>query len=463
MDPTLAPIFQEGIFDQFTYKPFIADTNWYATAKRKYDAIYTYKATDDGIVLQKIRTHLQDSLPHPLPTQPNAITIYFPDTRPEPSGLSPYGSTTEHILFDMDPATQIFQLLTLLQICRSPAPDLIPLLTASDTPLWPGTPQRTALSHPLLRELLLIVALRSFVLQGWRLAPGAQDLVKHIAQAGPPVVPQGVRVAHDELAFASEFHRGWVWRDEGIRWEFVPKGLRLRRDVEAALVRNGWRDPARGVRGLEVLGGKKGMQGLEGDERGICDLVEALVHVGYLDNEEKRAEVLVKVARWGAVGAVRFTVGKIERGSITREQECEILPAAAGMKGRADVLKFLLDCGLDPNTVNYKQVPNGKKRNKLALHLAIRLGDVEMVKVLLDAGANMVKDDEWGLPIQSAEGLRDAQDRAAKVAVIEQWLQERGLPRNHADLPVFADEIGSGTARIWGSQAACCGTCGARR
>ncbi|KAK3360707.1 hypothetical protein B0T25DRAFT_536213 [Lasiosphaeria hispida] len=363
---------------------------------------------------------------------------------------------------------EVPQLMTLLSVCRSPSPNLVPLFTETDNAhlIWPGTPQKTALSHPLLRELFLVMAIRSFVLQGWRLAPGVQDLIKHIALAGPPVVPNGVRVPHDELGFASEFHRGWVWRDEGIRWEFVPKGLRLRRDVEAALVRSGWRDPGKGLKSLEMneKRGKDAGKQEGGDEGGMSDMVDALLHVGYLDNEEKRAEVLVKVARYGTLWTVRFTVGKIERGGITREQECEILPAAAaGGKGRAEVLTFLLDCGLDPNAVNYKEVPNGKRRNKLALHLAIRHGDVDMVKVLLDAGAKMVKDEEWGLPIEAAEGLRGEQDRTAKVAVIEQWLEERGLPRDHVDVPVFADEIGSGKTRSWGSQTGCCKTCGTRR
>lgn len=66
-----------------------------------------YKNTDDGITITKVQKHGVKSLPYPLgfkPTKPNGITIYFPDTSNQ--GLTPYGSTIEHFLFDMDPTTR---------------------------------------------------------------------------------------------------------------------------------------------------------------------------------------------------------------------------------------------------------------------------------------------------------------------------------------------------------------------
>lgn len=73
--------------------------------------------------------------------------------------------------------------------------------------------------------------------------------------------------------------------------------------------------------------------------RGMCDLVDALFHVGYLDTDDKKVDVLDKMARHGALRDVEFTLAKIDPG-ITREHGCEILSAAAaGGKGRADVLK----------------------------------------------------------------------------------------------------------------------------
>lgn len=62
-----------------------------------------------------------------------------------------------------------------------------------------------------------------------------------------------------------------------------------------------------------------------------------------------------------------------------------------------------------------------------------------MVKVLLEAGAKMFKVEEWGLPTEAAKGLVGKEDGAAKVGLIEHWLEEGGPPRD-VDLPVFVDE-----------------------
>ncbi|KAK4206593.1 hypothetical protein QBC37DRAFT_458347 [Rhypophila decipiens] len=470
MDSQAAAIHQSnptGVLDIHTYTPFVGDANWYTVARGEYIPIYMYKASDEGISITEIRRHLVKKLPYPRgykPSKPNGITVQFPDTSNQ--GLSPYGQEREHIIFDMNPTTQIPQIMTLLSIARSDSPDLVPQFVEADNahPIWPGT----ALSHPLLRELLLVMALRSFLMQAYRLAPGAEDLVKHIASSGPPVVPHGVPRAHGE-PFVSVFHRGWIWNDEGSK-HVQTWGLRLRLDVEAALVRGGWRDPKKGVEYLAPGPppfspwdeGKKLRPQEEEKNSGMCELVDALLDVGYLDTNDKRADVLAKVARYGVLRDVEFTLGKIERDSISLAQECEILPAAAaGGKGRADVLEFLLNSGLDPNTVS-----QGNKRT--ALHVAIRHGDVDMLRVLLEAGANMVKDEEWGLPIEAAEGLVDREDGAAKVALLERWLEERGLPRDHVDLPVFVDENGSShkkrswAARTAGSGSGCCKTCGTR-
>lgn len=235
----------------------------------------------------------------------------------------------------------------------------------------------------------------------------------------------------------------------------MPRGLRVRRDIKGALARNGWRDPARGVEYLEPLvwddnnnsntNNKNARKNsattaaaaarTDDEGRGMCDLVDALLHVGYLDTDDKRADVLTNVSWHGALQDVELTLVKIDGGSMTRVHECEILPAAAaGGKGRADVLVFLLDSGLDPNAVS-------RKHKRTALHVVVCHGDVDMVKVLLEAaGANMVKDDEWGLPIEAAKGFVDKEDVTAKVALIEHWLDRRGLPRDYVDLPVLVDE-----------------------
>ncbi|KAM7198729.1 hypothetical protein V8F20_006044 [Naviculisporaceae sp. PSN 640] len=472
MDPLLSTNVSQAMVDSFTYTPIVGNHDWYEACKRKYNSIYQYNSTAEGITITEIHKHFNESYPYPpgfKPVKPNGISLYFPDTTPWEEQL-PYGSHTHHIIFNFDLGTQVPQIYALLNIARSVSPDAVQELIKADSaqPIWPGTSSQTALSHPLLRELLLVVALRSFIFQGHRLAPGAQDLVKHIALSGPPVAPFGVKIPDDELPRVSEYHRRYIWTDEGSRWAFVPCELRIRRDAEAALVKNGWRDPKIGAERiapppprppgprpwapdyLEYQKNKKnddkansGKESAsdnllaEPAPEGISDLVDALLHVGYLDTDDKRADVLTKVARFGSVDDIKFTMSKIERESITLVHECEMLPAAAaGGKGRAEVLKFLLKSGLDPNAVS----KNHKDKQRTALHVAIRHGDVDMVSVLLEGGAKMVKDTEWGLPIEAAEESEDREDRAAKVAVIERCLEERGLPRDHIDLPVVIDE-----------------------
>lgn len=102
MDPQLARSFRTGTLEAYTYDPFIGDTKWYEAAKRKYNPIYKYKTTDEGIAIIEIHKHLHESLPYPpgfKPTKPNGITVYFPDTSED---QLPYGSTTKHIIFEMD-------------------------------------------------------------------------------------------------------------------------------------------------------------------------------------------------------------------------------------------------------------------------------------------------------------------------------------------------------------------------
>ncbi|KAK3363128.1 hypothetical protein B0T25DRAFT_526363 [Lasiosphaeria hispida] len=159
-----------------------------------------------------------------------------------------------------------------------------------------------------------------------------------------------------------------------------------------------------------------------------------------------RTEALKSVARTGTVELMRYVLQRIPLASISKRQACWLLPEAAMGPGRAAMLVFLLDRGLDPNALAYARPCAAGQRNPVALHNAVQYGDDKMVKLLLDRGAKLIWD------VNGKTVMAMAEDRAKKarssqhppggknVRLLEKWLKERGFPRDHADEPTLVEE-----------------------
>jgi hypothetical protein len=127
----------------------------------------------------------------------------------------------------------------------------------------------SATASPALREVMLLATHRTWELHELRPTPGHEDLIKHIVEAGPPGAAPETAPLREALASGGA------------------GGPFLRRDVEAAMIRGGWRRPE--VRGLQSL--RRPAHGAE-EERGAKELVDALVGVGFLATPERREEAI---------------------------------------------------------------------------------------------------------------------------------------------------------------------------
>jgi ankyrin repeat protein len=74
----------------------------------------------------------------------------------------------------------------------------------------------------------------------------------------------------------------------------------------------------------------------------------------------------------------------------------------AGAKGRVECLRLLLRAGADPNTVDRRQGPG---QGSTLLHYAVRYRNVDILNVLIAAGADVTSKDELGNTILDAAGV----------------------------------------------------------
>ena len=100
----------------------------------------------------------------------------------------------------------------------------------------------------------------------------------------------------------------------------------------------------------------------------------------------------------------------------------------AAFYGKADKVKYLLDMGVGAN--GYPQAGSGFHAHATPLHQAVSAKSLDVVKLLINAGANLAAQDKMfdGIPLGWAEYLKreasNQQDKAA-YAEIEKYL--RGL------------------------------------
>ncbi|MES1219005.1 MAG: ankyrin repeat domain-containing protein [Bacteroidota bacterium] len=100
---------------------------------------------------------------------------------------------------------------------------------------------------------------------------------------------------------------------------------------------------------------------------------------------------------------------------------------AAAFYGKADMLRFLVVLGADPNT--YIDSSTGFHSHATALHQAIYSGSLDAVKVLIEAGARLdLKDKIYGgTPIGWAEYMQtetEDEEMREKYKAIENYLRK---------------------------------------
>ncbi|KAK0730863.1 hypothetical protein B0H67DRAFT_563126 [Lasiosphaeris hirsuta] len=143
---------------------------------------------------------------------------------------------------------------------------------------------------------------------------------------------------------------------------------------------------------------------------------------------------------------MRYVLQKIPIASVSKRQACWVLPAAAMAPGRVEMMAFLMDQGLDLNALAYARPCSVGQRNPVALHIAIQYGDVGMLKFLLDQGAKFICDVDGTTVIAMAEEkVKKTQFlqrllEEEKIQLLEKWLRDRGLPRDHVDEPTPVEE-----------------------
>ncbi|KAK3398453.1 hypothetical protein B0T20DRAFT_411156 [Sordaria brevicollis] len=255
--------------------------------------------------------------------------------------------------------------------------------------------------------------------------------------------------------------------------------------VEAALIRGGWRHPK--VRGLSTLrfpppsehdgdgGGGRDASGYAAAK----DLLDAFREVGYLDTSAGRRQTIQELASgreilnegyphspaWATANnefsiemimylLVSLNLKSVRDALSIPDRLREVLQSAARHPGNREMLEFLLGepWGMLEETLNsvhyeLKWVGGASSgsdrwvRKVVLLHETIRWGDAEMVKLLLDRGAKMLRDDGHGdkvekkTPLMVAEELGELNQGKEKVELLLKALRERGLGRDHWDEP----------------------------
>ena len=134
-------------------------------------------------------------------------------------------------------------------------------------------------------------------------------------------------------------------------------------------------------------------------------------------------EVLVDAARVGAVKIVRWALehGADVHGNVHADGDKALRIAV--LYGHIEVVKVLLEAGADVHAYNDK-----------ALRFAAERGHVEVVKVLLEAGADVHAYDDWALRWAAGEGhvevvkvlLKAGANAHANDDVALQWAADNG-------------------------------------
>lgn len=197
--------------------------------------------------------------------------------------------------------THIFDLLAL---CRSQDPSVLTTFVSTDSNMLAATGV-SATTSPALREVMLLATHRTWELHELRPTPGHEDLIKHIVEGGPPSAAPETAPLREALASGGA------------------GGPFLRRDVEAAMIRGGWRRPE--VRGLQSL--RRQAHGAE-EEHGAKELVDALVGVGFLATRERREEAIRAAEACGS-----STVMDHVRSAVSVEAASEVGAATAALTG----------------------------------------------------------------------------------------------------------------------------------
>ncbi|KAL0471577.1 hypothetical protein QR685DRAFT_552151 [Neurospora intermedia] len=348
------------------------------------------------------------------------------------------------------------------------------------SPLHPGP------NSAVLREFFLVMADRT----AWSMHHGTFsssamkqffELVKMLASSGgppppPPPPPQSETNNNNNDSTRPKTKSIIPWYRD-----WMPLNLGSERppphDVEAVLIRTRWRAPR--FWAWKLLGTGHEIEPLK-------TLLDAFEEVGYLDTQEGKVQTLVSLvegqgtdllkpskSRPREVGvvveALRYTLALCTppttspppslRDALTKLDRLKILLPAVQKKGNKELLAWLFDDadnqggGLREvlNTANYIRGPSPENRMKrvwlqnYVLHTAVCRGDVDMVKLLLERGAKMLRDDEGRTPLEFARMLSGSRIRyheiQEKVDVLERWLRERGLDSEYWDEPEEYDAL----------------------
>lgn len=250
-----------------------------------------------------------------------------------------------------------------------------------------------------------------------RPVPDHPALIAHLAVAGAPHFGQ----LHDPMKSIREYIESG-----GAGGPLMPMGL------EAKLVRSRWLKAGVSTRGGELLSQCRDVDGK--DPQGARELFDAIL-------EDQRARTLEGMVAGGSVEMVRYALGEISVGSVSKSQASEVLCEAVekgGWRGRGrEVVEMVLDWGADPNVAGCLDT------SRFPLHRAVEAGDAEVVGVLLERGARMLATAQGMTPLMLAErkvGRGDGAEDGGIVKLLEEWLGERGLPRDYRD-EVIVEEV----------------------
>ncbi|KAK1776293.1 hypothetical protein QBC45DRAFT_333190, partial [Copromyces sp. CBS 386.78] len=276
----------------------------------------------------------------------------------------------------------------------------------------------------LMRELALVLADRTasgfYCMYSAEAKVQCTNLVKHIALSGQP--------SSDSASPHTQLLRDWnaqcciYYRSDERPFPY---------NVETALIRNRWRHSA--GQGLKLLVAN------HASEASKKILLDTLKEVGFLDPAEGRLTTLqilnarnIKLIKY--VLSSCFPAGSDSFQTMSKNGRRKILPHAALYLGNEEILMYLLDNGLEEvlNTANYppRKSYGTKVEESFVLHLAIRRGDMNMVKMLFDRGTRMLQDENGRTQLLVAENKSMIKEKAE---LMKATLKERGLPREHFD------------------------------